>query len=341
MPGRRHRCRTEKTILDIALDFGYASPESFTRAFKSFYSLTPSEYRERYTHEAVTWHDLSGRIAISRFRQTFPELKVSDVDLALDFCFTHNPLKYGEDILGMTEVESEILTLGNPEAPEHFLYVSDYNAVDPSVMMICEREEDALRYLRLLAKLANPRFSLRRSPDGEWEHFNAEVAKLGLTCRYGYDMVFAGEMPAPAAEEGLTVRRLTADDLPLIRAFKQGGGCADCHVRAIQTHFDGKGNPGMRPMGILENGELIGLSTPYLDQIREFRKCDIGAIFTLSTPKEEQAIALLWEAAIALCRQENAVLTNANADEDDYPLGVEVSERAGLIKAAKNCGYRR
>ena len=191
--------RTEKTILDIALDFGYASPESFTRAFKSFYSLTPSEYRERYAHKAVTWHDLSGRIAISRFRQTFPELKVSDVDLALDFCFTHNPLKYGEDILGMTEVESEILTLGNPEAPEHFLYVSDYNAVDPSVMMICEREEDALRYLQLLAKLANPRFSLRRSPDGEWEHFNAEVAKLGLTCRYGYDMVFAGEMPEAVA----------------------------------------------------------------------------------------------------------------------------------------------
>lgn len=28
--------RTPKTVLEIALDFGYASPESFTRAFKSF-----------------------------------------------------------------------------------------------------------------------------------------------------------------------------------------------------------------------------------------------------------------------------------------------------------------
>lgn len=69
--------RTSKTVLEIALDFGYANPESFTRAFKNFYSITPSEYRKKYMDEAVTWHDLSGKIAISRFRRTFPELNVS------------------------------------------------------------------------------------------------------------------------------------------------------------------------------------------------------------------------------------------------------------------------
>ena len=120
--------RTPKTVLEIALDFGYASPESFTRAFKSFYSITPSEYREKYSEEAVTWHDLSGKIAISHFRRSFPELNVSDIDLALDFCFTHNPLKYAEDIVGMTVTESEILTLGNSEPIEHFIYVSDSNS---------------------------------------------------------------------------------------------------------------------------------------------------------------------------------------------------------------------
>lgn len=112
--------RTPKTVLEIALDFGYASPESFTRAFKSFYSITPSEYREKYSGEAVTWHDLSSKIAISHFRRSFSELNVSNIDLALDFCFTHNPLKYAEDIVGMTVTESEILTLGNSEPLEHF-----------------------------------------------------------------------------------------------------------------------------------------------------------------------------------------------------------------------------
>ena len=333
--------RTQKTVLEIALDFGYASPESFTRAFKSFYSMTPSEYRERYSGEAVTWHDLSGKIAISHFRRSFPELKVSDIDLALDFCFTHNPLKYAEDIVGMTVAESEILTLGNPEALEHFVYVSDYNSVEPFVMLICEDEADALLYLRLFAKLTNPRFSIRRSVDAEWERFDAEVAKLGLTCRYGYDMIYPQDTVVVPEYEGMKIRLLAAEDMGSIKAFKQNGGCAECHVRAIQIHFDGKGNVGMAPMGIFENEELVCLAMPDLDQIRELKKYDIGAIFTIRTASEEKAIDLMWRYAIDYCLKDHAIIGNSNAREDDTPLGVAVCEHNGLVKVAKNCGYSK
>ncbi len=333
--------RTTKTVLDIALDFGYASPESFTRAFKNFYSITPSEYREKYSGEAVTWHDLSGKIAISHFRRSFPELNVSDIDLALDFCFTHNPLKYAEDIVGMTVAESEILTLGNPENLEHFIYVSDYNSVEPAVMLICETEEDALPYLKLFAKLANPRFSIRRSVDTEWESFDAEVAKLGLICRYGYDMIYPNDFISVPEYDGLSIRLLTAEDMPQVKAFKQSGGCAECHVRAIQIHFDGKGNAGMKPMGVFANGELACLAMPTLDQIRELRKYDIGAIFTINTNKKAEAIDLMWRYAIDDCLNDNAAIGNANAAEDDSPLGVAACECVGLVKVAKNCGYRK
>lgn len=333
--------RTKKTVLDIAFDFGYASPESFTRAFKNFYSITPSEYREKYSSEAVTWHDLSGKISINHFRRSFSELKVSDIDLALDFCFTHNPLKYAEDIVGMTVAESEILTLGNPESLEHFVYVSDYNSAEPAVMLICENEEDALPYLRLFAKLSNPKFSIRRSVDTEWEIFDAEVAKLGLICRHGYDMIYAEDTVSVPEYDGLTVRLLTAEDIPSIKAFKQSGGCAECHVNAIQIRFDGKGNAGMKPMGVFANGELVCLAMPTLDQIRELRKYDIGAIFTISTTEEEKAVNLMWKYAIDMCLKDNAAIGNSNADEDDSPLGVAVCERVGLVKVAKNCGYRK
>lgn len=340
--------RTQKTVLDIALDFGYASPESFTRAFKGFYSMTPSEYREKYANEAVTWHDLSGKIAISHFRRSFPELKVSDIDLALDFCFTHNPLKYAEDIVGMTVAESEILTLGDPDTLEHFVYVSDYNSVEPAVMLICENEEDALPYLKLFAKLSNPRFSIRSSVGIEWDTFDAEIAKLGLTCRYGYDIIYPRDTVTVPEYDGLSPRLLTAEDMPMIKMFKQSGGCADCHVRAIQIHFDGKGNAEMKPMGIFENGELICLAMPDLDQTRELKKYDIGAIFTIHTANKEKAIDLMWKYAIDYCLKDNATIGNSNALEDAYnpweknsPLGVETCERVGLVKIAKNCGYQK
>ena len=38
---------SEKSILDIAFDYGFSSHEAFTRAFKGAYDVTPSEYRKK------------------------------------------------------------------------------------------------------------------------------------------------------------------------------------------------------------------------------------------------------------------------------------------------------
>lgn len=40
--------RTEKPIIDIALEYQYASQESFSRAFLKIYGLTPGKYRRRH-----------------------------------------------------------------------------------------------------------------------------------------------------------------------------------------------------------------------------------------------------------------------------------------------------
>ncbi|WP_236333386.1 helix-turn-helix transcriptional regulator [Paenibacillus auburnensis] len=38
---------SDKSILDIAFDYGFSSHEAFTRAFKGTYGVTPSEYRKK------------------------------------------------------------------------------------------------------------------------------------------------------------------------------------------------------------------------------------------------------------------------------------------------------
>lgn len=40
---------SEKSLLDIAFDYGFSSHEAFTRAFKGMYGVTPSEYRKKPT----------------------------------------------------------------------------------------------------------------------------------------------------------------------------------------------------------------------------------------------------------------------------------------------------
>ena len=329
---------TDKTVLDIALDFSYGSPEAFTRAFRNFYSITPSEYREKYSKKNVTWHDLSGKIAINSFKRSFPELKLSDIDLALDFCFTHNPQKYAEDIVGMTTAETEVLTLGNTDILEHFVYVSDYNSSEPSITLVCENEQDAVAYLKLLSKLPNLNFNIRKSLDAEWDIFDREVAQLGLTCRAGFDMIYTQDSVTVPKYEDLTACVLTAEHMPSIQRFKQDGGCDEVYVRAIQIHFSGKGEPGLIPVGVFQNGTLICLAMPSLDEIRGLKKYDIGALFTLQQGNS-RAIELIWKFTVDLCLKDNALIGNANAKESNSPAGVNICQQVGLEMVAKNCRY--
>ena len=334
--------RTEKTILDIALEFGYASPESYTRAFKAFYGVTPSEYRNKYSKASVDWHDMSGKISISRFKRSFPELKISTVDSALDFCFTHSSVRYGEDIVLMGITESEILTLGNPEELEHFIRVSDFNSPEPDVMIVCEKESDALLYLNLLTKSEYPKyFSLRRPPDCKWEQFDAQAEKLGLDCRYGYDMIYPlGEISVPQYD-GMTVRELDEKDMAQIKAFRQQGGCGDSHVNAIRSCFDGKGNVGLRPVGLFIDNELVCLAMPVLDCVREFRKYDIGAVFAVGKGKDRRATELIWKYTVDMCLKDNAFIGNGNATDASSLCNIEISEQIGLIKVTENCRYSK
>lgn len=50
-------CDTEKTILDIALDSGFHSPQSFSRTFKEVQGLSPSEYRNQGYHPVIITAD--------------------------------------------------------------------------------------------------------------------------------------------------------------------------------------------------------------------------------------------------------------------------------------------
>lgn len=59
---------SEKSILDVALAYGYSSHEAFTRLFESTYSITPSDYR-KHPRPVVL------RTKINPFDRYFIELK--------------------------------------------------------------------------------------------------------------------------------------------------------------------------------------------------------------------------------------------------------------------------
>ena len=331
--------RTDKKIIDIALDFGYESPEAYTRAFKKFYSLSPSEYRERYSNDAITWKDLSSRVAINRFANANSSLKRVNKEVALDFIFTNNPVLFAEDAVNITVGDCEIFTLGEGDTLEHFVCVSDYNNERIVIDLICTNEKDAIAYLKLLAKTENYSFTMRKNTYEEWDSFNAEVAKLGLVCRYGYDMVYTDEQVAVPSYDGVIVRELAKEDMPYIQSFKSRGGCGENHLRGLQIAFEGKGNIGEKAYGAFVNNELVCLATPVLDKVRELSKYDIGAVFSITN--DEKAIEAIWKYTIENCIKNGAIIGNANAKEDTSILGVAYGEKMGFTKVSEVRRYSK
>ena len=331
--------RSDKSVLDIALDFGYQSPESFSRAFKSFYSMTPSEYREKFSQKAVTWHDLSSQITLSRFGKEFPMLKPVSHESALDYMFTHDRLKFGENLIGLTVADTAVLTLDDPDNLQSFICVSDYNDAEPAVDLVCIDEDSAIRYLDILSKTDRVDFKMRVEPGTEWERFNAAAAATRLLCKVSYDMMYLEKTALPAKSDN--VRELNPQDTPLIRQFKERGGCGENHIRAIEIAFDRKGNEGMRSVGLFRDGEITALAMPQLDVVRDFRKYDIGAIFTLDGVRAKQDVEAVWRFVISMSISDNAYIGNADAKDDDSPLGVDTCEKMGLTKVAESRRYTK
>ena len=208
--------------------------------------------------------------------------------------------------------------------------------------IMCDDEDEALKYLELLVRCGYTGFEMRVAPGTEWERFNAAAAKARITRQTYFDMIYPDDAAEePSVPDGYTVRKLTADDMPAIEAFRDTGGCADVHVNAIRVAFDGKGNAGLSPFGMFKGRTLIALSMLTLDEVRDFRKYDIGALFALDNELTDELTEIMWRYAVCFSVRDNALFGSGCVEDDDSPEGVAMCERAGLVKSAEYRIYRK
>ncbi len=84
---------SDESILDIALDCGYDSHESFSRAFKSQYGKTPSEYREEMKSVEPLYGELHNETVVAQLIYEFPELKIANTDEVIDYLLEKDSIK--------------------------------------------------------------------------------------------------------------------------------------------------------------------------------------------------------------------------------------------------------
>ena len=76
---------TDKDILDIALDCGYDTHASFTRAFGNHFGVSPTEYRKNMAAKEAFYGDFHNETMAQRIIHEFPGFRQADTDEAIDF----------------------------------------------------------------------------------------------------------------------------------------------------------------------------------------------------------------------------------------------------------------
>ncbi len=86
---------TDKSVLDIALEVGYDSHEGFIKAFKKFYTVTPSEYRKKNKNKVLSWGELTDSTCVNRFLHENTDFEPVDADTIIDYLLEKDSKRYG------------------------------------------------------------------------------------------------------------------------------------------------------------------------------------------------------------------------------------------------------
>jgi len=202
---------TGRDILDIALECGYETHESFSRAFRKQYGRNPSEYRAETAGREIHYGDLFNDTTAAWAAHAFPELRPLDRDEVIDWMLETDALRYGYSAVCLELNKSAVFSLEN--APEgSFLVFNEY----PGEVMaadVFDRDDDRIaRYVQMLA--GSCCLITLFGPDDE-ETLRRELAARGIPLRGMQripEYVYTGQPYALTAPVGIAVRALTMDN---------------------------------------------------------------------------------------------------------------------------------
>jgi len=122
----RELLRSDRRILDIAMDYSFTSHETFSRAFKRMFDLQPSQWREHpRKHEQVLLPRLSDEYLAHINHADFVRPALISVDGLPHVCFSHqvepDSLPLTLSYLRHTWLPQAEVRLACAVGPEHFL----------------------------------------------------------------------------------------------------------------------------------------------------------------------------------------------------------------------------
>ena len=208
---------TNNDILDIALNCGYEAHESFSRAFKNQYGISPSEYRKKYEKEEAYYGDFYNDTIGARLLHEFKDFKLADSDDVIDYLLETDALRYGY-IAVCFRVNGGAALYNGEDFREGFVWFTEWdNRFEGEI--ICDDWDKIAEYKKAFS---DKRFDMVLYTLESDEEIKYEFSKRGVTIgniNRRQSNIYTGEPYALTPIEDITMRLIKYEDVNLVEKF--------------------------------------------------------------------------------------------------------------------------
>ncbi len=275
---------TDRDVFDIALDCGYEAHESFTRAFKKQYGVSPVEYRKQTEKTEAVFGDFYNDTVGARLIHEFKGFKIADTDEVIDYMLETNALKYGYAAI-CCRVNGGSALYNGEDFRDGFIWFTEWDGRFRGDI-VCDDYGKIADYLKIFSEKRFDMVFYTLDDDRTITNSLADQGvKVSNITRYE-ERYYAGEPYEITPPDGYTLRLIRYEDYDTVRRFCEQRGCLPGYINHMKQELyqrDVVGNEehSVFSFGIYYAGQLVGISLGGLQRVHGFviNNCVVTTMF--------------------------------------------------------------
>ena len=303
---------TDKSVLDIALEVGYASHEGLIKAFKKEYGVTPSEYRRQYQNKVLSYGDLVDRSVTVRFLHENPDFAAVDPEDAIDYLLEKDAKRYAYRCTGFRAMGYGVVA-PQGDLTKDLICIGDDRQGGYWLELVTDDENTLCEWLKRFKKVEC--FDSVLAPDTMKRALKEHGTEISVTatpeCFY-FEEPLKCDLP-----HDVTVRPLLYDDKKAIAAFAKGNHTPYInHLLREQDYLD----EFTLDYGVFQGDTLIAVTGGGVENVRGLRLNNCLTFYIGETPLSDELYRAVYTAAT------NDLLTNGILPFDNLQHGTYAKE---------------
>lgn len=332
---------TDNDILDIALDCGYDAHESFSKAFKNRYGMSPSEYRKKHEKVEAYYGDFYNDTTGARLLHEFKNFKIADSDEVIDYLLETDALRYGYTAVCF-RVNGGAALYNGEDFRSGFVWFTEWdNCFEGEI--VCNDWDKIAEYKKIFSDQRFETVLYTMESDGK---IKTELAKRGVTVgsiSRSQCNIYTGEQYILTPIEDVSMRLIQYEDIALTEKFfsekyadrgRYSQRLKYLKHELYQRDVIGNAEHSVFMFGIFKGDRLIGVSEGSLQRAHGFviNNCVVTSV--LSEYETEELYRYAFQFVT------NAALAKGALPVDDIQTpNTSDKSKSGIFNSA-DLGYR-